>query len=505
MKDRDVTWLYGPFQTVAKELDLCYTSGAPVSFATQNTESSFSNVRPILKKRTLSEVLLQRSVSSTSLLKQVLSGQDKTSNAERKPPGLTTDDSTKKIVRFAPNRTVTDQGYTTPGPAKNVRFHHEVEQYMAVEDEVHNHPKIKNDSVNSSKLRLNKKTTSHLSDAAETPTPGDAENGSKTILALPKTALKVPEPEPRPVRSANNSTSWTPSSYVFDASKGTVRELGPSSTRVAYDEDDEEEDWIESFTPREVQAVRDESQARQRDFKITLEGEATQTPRGSSPDEQNHSGEASHGWNRHLHAAGSKAEVDTEKGSTGTESDIDSDSQSTSETSNVESDDTSSDDSGYGYLCDLNTEWISQGGALGFILDPVREDLVDRIMDEFWNLFDQNWDTNFTECTTSTTSSEALGATPSTPSTSAPSRQIQRKRQRLDDDDDGPEDDKDRKSRQPRRLPAPGAEADGARFACPFRKHNPRQYNIYNNRVCALSHWQSIARVKYVLSILQWH
>lgn len=36
------------------------------------------------------------------------------------------------------------------------------------------------------------------------------------------------------------------------------------------------------------------------------------------------------------------------------------------------------------------------------------------------------------------------------------------------------------------------------RFACPFRKFDPRKYNIYLHRgVCAISHWGTISRVKY--------
>jgi hypothetical protein len=451
-------------------------------------------VRPILKKRTLSEALLQRSVSSSSIAKEVLWSQDQTRNVEYEPPALTTDDSAKKTVRFAPPRTDSDQSSTIP--AKNVRFHHEVEQYMAVEDESHNDAENKNNSVDLLKLRSNKRSSSYPGNTSEIPTPRNSENGSKTILALPKTTLKVTESSPHSVTPADKPASWTPRSYLFDAEKGTVRELEPSSTRVDYDgdDDDEEEDWIESFTPTELQ-----DEAHRRRFMMISGGEPT-TPssRDSSPDEQYQSESASHDSNRLLPAVMSSAEVEMEKSSTGTESDLDSDSQSSSETSNVESDDTSSDDSGYGYLCDFSAERFSQENTVSFILDPVRQDLVNRIMDEFWTLFDQNWDTNFSECTTGTASSSDSGAFTGTPSCSAPSQQIQRKRQRLDDDD-GPDDNKDRKSRQPCRLPAPGGEGDGARFACPFRKHDPRQYNIYNNRVCALSHWQSIARVKYVL------
>ncbi|KAH8780531.1 hypothetical protein F5882DRAFT_259698, partial [Hyaloscypha sp. PMI_1271] len=33
-------------------------------------------------------------------------------------------------------------------------------------------------------------------------------------------------------------------------------------------------------------------------------------------------------------------------------------------------------------------------------------------------------------------------------------------------------------------------------FACPFRKHDPQKYSIHSHRVCALTSWDTIARVK---------
>jgi hypothetical protein len=40
-------------------------------------------------------------------------------------------------------------------------------------------------------------------------------------------------------------------------------------------------------------------------------------------------------------------------------------------------------------------------------------------------------------------------------------------------------------------------QADSPGFACLFRKHDPGRYSICSHRACTLSHWASIARVKY--------
>jgi hypothetical protein len=39
----------------------------------------------------------------------------------------------------------------------------------------------------------------------------------------------------------------------------------------------------------------------------------------------------------------------------------------------------------------------------------------------------------------------------------------------------------------------------GQRFACPYRKHNPRKYSVQDWRICALTHHKTIARVKYFI------
>lgn len=67
LKDCDVTWLYGPLQK---------GHGALVSSRDRNRDEvtlprndSFTNKKPILKKRSMSEIMLQRSLSASSLVK----------------------------------------------------------------------------------------------------------------------------------------------------------------------------------------------------------------------------------------------------------------------------------------------------------------------------------------------------------------------------------------------------------------------------------------------------
>lgn len=134
------------------------------------------------------------------------------------------------------------------------------------------------------------------------------------------------------------------------------------------------------------------------------------------------------------------------------------------------------------------------------VLEPMRQALVDRVMDEFWIIFNQSWDSGYREhargAQDSSSPSNASLAT-SAATTPLSTRPTQRKRQR--EDDMGSDDEDGNMSRKPKRSSGPSDEAgDRKRFACPFRKHDSRRYSTYNYRVCALSHWETIARVKYV-------
>ncbi|TVY28038.1 Resistance to glucose repression protein [Lachnellula hyalina] len=504
-KDRDVTWLYGPLQTIANESDLCYTSGATVSTIHQVLPL---NIKPILKKRTLYETLLQRSISSSSLDKQPESTAFRPHDDYLEP---NQNDPTRNSVRYASTTRINSvQNLSTAG--KNVRFHERVEQYIALEKGDHEEPGNENEledcltmyysQTQQANVRLYNKASSLLDKSAQ-----DPPSPMKTIATLPTTTLNDPKATETPPRPANKSTCWTPSSYVYDTSIGTVCTVESDSIRAVHDDSDEE-DWLECFAPRDdyyaTSDMTSGGELTSRDVSTYDQVRAHEVAQARSSSERNaRSKQDTDNPDDFLHShniapsgitavleeeAASEDTSISEKGSTGTDSDVDSDTQSTSEDCSVESDEPSN-----GSLRDLDVERLSDKNDMGSILNPIKEDLVDRVMDEFWILFNhQEWDCNITTCNNTSPSSTPTSIT--TSSSSAPSKQAERKRQRIDDDE-GAEDNEERRSRQPRRSSAP-KEGDETRFACPFRKHNSRQYNIYNNRVCALNNWRSIARVK---------
>jgi hypothetical protein len=142
------------------------------------------------------------------------------------------------------------------------------------------------------------------------------------------------------------------------------------------------------------------------------------------------------------------------------------------------------------------------------VLDPMRQALVDRVMDEFWIMFNRGAGMGLRVRAreppgTSESSSEPTRSTTSSNGTSL--QPSQRKRQRGNDDD--PDDDNNNPNNnnqndlgKPHQSYHSSRTFESKRFACPFLKHDPRTYNIYSHRVCSLSHWDKISRVKYAIA-----
>jgi hypothetical protein len=131
------------------------------------------------------------------------------------------------------------------------------------------------------------------------------------------------------------------------------------------------------------------------------------------------------------------------------------------------------------------------------VLSPMKRDMVERIMKQFWIIFNQSWTANVTSHTGhahGSSASQAEGARPANGSLAEGSRS---KRKRDDDEDQLPSGDGDKKRRTPKGSSKFRDIKDGLRFACPFNKHDPRMYNIYSHRACASRDWDSISRVKY--------
>jgi hypothetical protein len=131
------------------------------------------------------------------------------------------------------------------------------------------------------------------------------------------------------------------------------------------------------------------------------------------------------------------------------------------------------------------------------ILDPMRMALVDQIMEEFWVIFNQGWSSNFTRHAGNSSGTSRLSNAEDTNHDTDVRQPSRRKRQR--EDEDLGDQNGNRNSRPLGKRSSGGKDSEESiKFACLFRKHNPHKYNIYLYRTCALSHWDTIARLKYI-------
>jgi hypothetical protein len=138
----------------------------------------------------------------------------------------------------------------------------------------------------------------------------------------------------------------------------------------------------------------------------------------------------------------------------------------------------------------------------GPTLDPLKQLLVDRLMEEFWTIFNDEWAVTYGHVASSDSSSAATCSGSEVYSRTSNTFTTDTGRKRLlhsQGEEDGHGDDSDRPLvRKKPRLVDHGT--DRPRFACPFRKRNPEKYSagIRDWQVCALIPHDSSARVKYV-------
>ncbi|CAK7223203.1 protein phosphatase regulator [Sporothrix curviconia] len=278
LKDCDVTWLYGPLQTGHITLN-----PAQVADSVELTKSnSFlaSQKKPILKKRSMSEIMLQRSLSASSLIKQAaaaVQAQQKDSGARRMSrPRLeraTTDYvtfpfSSRQYSTGPPSMlpSTSSSGIVSPSSERrHIHFNEQVEQCIAVdvkgddEDDsimtVHyNYDSDSDDGAimmkrTASKPRMQRRRSSHAHP-----------NESKTIAMLPSTTLKYREDtlELPGTGSTGSAMKHSYRSPVLSPSS-SQETLRPSKTSGKFfhedDDDDEEQDEDEDDEISEAQYV----------------------------------------------------------------------------------------------------------------------------------------------------------------------------------------------------------------------------------------------------------
>lgn len=229
MKDHDVTWLYGPLQP-GTSLDA--PSRSDDNLRRHRRSSSIRHCqKPILKKRSLSELMLRKSVSSASLLRHATTAaEDHTSrngSFSAHNSFLLTNPALTPPSSFASE-------VSTPNPNswKNVRFYELVEQCVAVANPDDDESRFSRDLVDDGMVMRNTSKQIPKQPFPEAPVPKNAP--SKTIEKLPHAPLKSPEPQ----NSVGLGMSYFP---VQRAAPPTVE-----PTSVSFEGDyqgDEDEDW----------------------------------------------------------------------------------------------------------------------------------------------------------------------------------------------------------------------------------------------------------------------
>jgi len=261
-----VTWLYGPLQTGnARKLNSDTTPPA----SQLSRSNSFGTKKTILKKRSLSELMLQRSLSSSTLMKQAtdaLRAQQPDVILRQRPAlGIRTmsdfvsSEPETPLTRAATMSSSTDpststSGIQTPCTRKHIHFNNKVEQCIAINKEVDEPPgyfdAVEDDDdssdeellvmkpvKNASRVRLSNPTTPRNSFS------NDAK--SKTIAMLPSTTLNYRGDTPEPAEQESKQKLWSMGKNLSPSpSQQTLKPSVPATNFLLDDEDEDADmDW----------------------------------------------------------------------------------------------------------------------------------------------------------------------------------------------------------------------------------------------------------------------
>ncbi|TDZ74456.1 Uncharacterized protein CTRI78_v000877 [Colletotrichum trifolii] len=261
LKDCDVTWLYGPLQTGPNTLN---PIGTDPNSARLTKNNSFVNKKPILKKRSMSEIMLQRSLSASSLVKQAaaaVQAQEKDGRRRLGRPPLeraTTDYvtfpfSSRRLSRESSNLcpSSTSSGVISPSSErKHIHFNEQVSQCIAVdvkgdedEEDADTERYDNSDSDEGAIMMKRSKTKKKTPLMRKKSAKAAAAAEGKTIAMLPSTTLKYREDTPEPPETAmKHSTGVYRSPIMSPSSSQETLRPSKGSGKFLFDDDDEEEE-----------------------------------------------------------------------------------------------------------------------------------------------------------------------------------------------------------------------------------------------------------------------
>jgi hypothetical protein len=252
--------------------------------------------KPILKKKTMSETILQRSLSQHTLLQHagaILKAQEAENNWTRPPFPRSNTDLDQIHHRtgsstYSLGGTLTTSswsGLTSPSERRHIHFNNEVVQCIAVEvkemDEDESWPPAFDEESSSDDSVVMMRQIPGRASVSNRSTPrGSFSSDSKTIAPLPSTTLKYRGDTPEPRESILDRWSTSPSTPTSSKlsptpSVETLRPPRPSANFLLDDEDEDPSlDFTGHYTHRDQPwfVPEDEDELADRPLRLTSSG-----------------------------------------------------------------------------------------------------------------------------------------------------------------------------------------------------------------------------------------
>lgn len=272
MKDHDVTWLYGPLQTGTTK---AFASDFAPPASCLSRSNSFGSKKPILKKRSLSELMLQQSWSSSTLMKQAtdaLRAQQPWDGSRARPAlgNRAQSDFVTSSKPLVPNLKldsrqpssfswVSDSDEQTPCTKRHIHFNNKVEQCIAInkggDDHEDFYSAIHDESSSDDELLTMKPVSTKKATLSSRSTPRNSFScESKTIAMLPSTTLNYrgDTPEPAEQKSKQKGSFWNAASKLSPSPSQETLKPRIASANFLLDDDDDDADlsWQPSVSRR---------------------------------------------------------------------------------------------------------------------------------------------------------------------------------------------------------------------------------------------------------------
>ncbi|KAJ5761868.1 uncharacterized protein N7511_005250 [Penicillium nucicola] len=281
LKDCDVTWLYGPLKSSGERA----TPSPPPSRL--DTPNSYLDRKPILKKKTASEAILQRSLSQHTLLQHagaILKAQEAENGWARPPFPRSNTDLDQLHHRTGSSTyslggtltTSSSSGMASPIERRHIHFNNEVVQCIAVEAKGFDEwPATFADDSSDDGVVMMRQISDRSPSTRSTPRNSFSEG--KTIAPLPSTTLKYrgDPPEPRPPTILGRWSTPNPTANASKLSPSPSVETlrpEPSANFLLDDDEDPDLDYTGNYPDRDRPWFVEDDPTSARPLRLTASG-----------------------------------------------------------------------------------------------------------------------------------------------------------------------------------------------------------------------------------------